>query len=100
DGLQHRPHVVHVRRAVLHIDTQSVEALTGHHLRREPMGHGEPAHRHALSVAPHLLDSVRSHCVTSSGKYARAREELTTSPGALQGQGESTARSLARYTWA
>ena len=41
--------VVHVGRAVLHVDAQGVEALARHHLGGEPVGHGEPAHRDALS---------------------------------------------------
>jgi hypothetical protein len=57
--------VFHFSGAVLQVDAQGIEALTRHDLGREPMGHGEPAQRHALTGTPHLLDLVRSHGRTS-----------------------------------
>src|SRR5262249_43748652 len=84
DRLEHRPDVTHVRRPVLHVDAEGIEALPRHHLRREPMGNREPAERDVPSVAPHLLDLVRSHCHTSSrgwpGYFGAAAGGATETP--------------------
>src|SRR2546426_12618209 len=79
------PYTTLFRSPVLHVDAEGIEALPRHDLRGEPMGDREPAERDEPSVAPHLLDLVRSHCRTSSrgmaGHPARAKRSTRARAG-------------------